>query len=248
VSHGAGNPRTALELLDQTLRLATENEPDAAPEPTFLFNRAALLEDLGRYRESRDTYLRCAAESRRTGVSENTAVCFVGLASVSLELADPVSAGSYLAAAAANIGPSASADSSAVIRMRIVKGSIALTAGHLQEARADLEAAIAASKNVYKTMRALLIRAELNLSAGMVAAAEADARGVLGLARTAQGSAPYSNCTGLSWLMLGRVLKGHGDPADARKAFQAAVENLSNTVDADHPKLLLARQLADGGL
>jgi hypothetical protein len=45
----------------------------------------------------------------------------------------------------------------------------------------------------------------------------------------------------------GRVLKKRGDEVGARKAFQAAVENLSNTVDADHPKLLLARQLADAG-
>jgi tetratricopeptide (TPR) repeat protein len=247
VSWAAGDPRAALELLDQTLQLATQSEPNAPPEPTFLNNRAAVLEDLGRYRESRETYLRCAAESRRTGVPEMTGICFTGLASVSHELADPASARSYLAAASANIEPSASADSSAMVRLRIAKGSIALTAGHLEEARADLDAAIAASKNVYRTMRALLIHAELDLKDGRVAAAEADARRVLGLARSAQGSAPYSNCTGLSWLMLGRVLKAQGDHVGGRKAFQAAVENLSNTVDADHPKLLLARQLADSG-
>jgi serine/threonine protein kinase len=247
VSSGAGNPRLALELLDETLRLAAENEPDAPPEPTFLYNRATLLEDLGRYRESRDAYLRCAAESGRMGVAGSTARCFAGLASVSHELADQVSASTYLAAAAANIDPGASPNSTALIRLRTVKGSIALTAGHLQEARADLDAAIATSKHVYRTMRAVLIRAEVNLNDGMVAAAEVDARGVLGFARTAQGSAPYSNFTGLSWLMLGRVLKREGDLVGARKAFQAAIENLSNTVDADHPKLLLARQLADGG-
>jgi tetratricopeptide (TPR) repeat protein len=247
VSHGAGNPRAALALLDQTLRLAAENEPDAPPEPTFLYNRAVLLEDLGRYRESRDTYLRCTAESRRTGAAQITAACFVGLASVSQELADPVSASGYLAAASANLDPAASPGSNAMIRLRIVKGSIALTAGRLEEARADLEAVIAASKNVYRTMRALLIRAELNLNVGMETAAEADARRVLELARTAQGSAAYSNYTGRSWLILGRVLQRRGDQVGAGKAFQAAVENLSNTVDADHPKLLLARHLADGG-
>jgi tetratricopeptide (TPR) repeat protein len=247
VSWGAGNPRAALDLLDQTLRLAGESEPDVPPAPTWLSNRAGLLEDLGRYRESRETYLRCAAESRRTGVPEKTAICFVGLASVSHELADPVSADSYLAAASANIDPSAPPDSTALIRLRTVKGSIALTAGRIEEARAELDAVIAASKNVYRTMRALLIRAELNLNDGRVADAEEDARRVLGLARTAQGSAPYSNGTGLSWLMLGRVLRRQGDQVGARKAFQAAVENLSNTVDADHPKLLFARQLAQGG-
>lgn len=43
--------------------------------------------------------------------------------------------------------------------------------------------------------------------------------------------------------MLGRILQRQGDQVGTRKAFQAAVEHLSNTVDADHPKLLLARKL-----
>jgi hypothetical protein len=70
------------------------------------------------------------------------------------------------------------------------------------------------------------------------------ARRALELAQTAQGSAPYSNRTGLAWLMLGRILKAKGDEVGGRQALQAAVDNLSNTVDADNPQLLLARHLA----
>jgi hypothetical protein len=44
--------------------------------------------------------------------------------------------------------------------------------------------------------------------------------------------------------MSGRIMAKRGDDAGAREAFQAAIDNLSNTVDADHPKLVLARQLA----
>jgi hypothetical protein len=40
------------------------------------------------------------------------------------------------------------------------------------------------------------------------------------------------------------VLAKQADSVQARKAFQAAVDNLSNTVDADHPMLLRARELA----
>jgi hypothetical protein len=40
------------------------------------------------------------------------------------------------------------------------------------------------------------------------------------------------------------VLAKEGNAAEAGKAFHAAVENLSNTVEADHPMLLRARQLA----
>jgi uncharacterized protein involved in exopolysaccharide biosynthesis len=43
--------------------------------------------------------------------------------------------------------------------------------------------------------------------------------------------------------MLGRALKARGDIEQARKALEAAVAQLSNTVDPDHPKLVRAREL-----
>jgi hypothetical protein len=95
-------------------------------------------------------------------------------------------------------------------------------------------------------MTALVPRAQLNLTEGRLTEAEADARRALTLAQNAQGGVPYSNRTGLSWLVLGRVLAKKGDRAGSSQALRAALENLSNTVDADHPMLLLARQLAHG--
>jgi len=44
-------------------------------------------------------------------------------------------------------------------------------------------------------------------------------------------------------LVLGRALEARGEHAQAHKAFQAAVNNLSNTVDEDYPELLQARKL-----
>jgi hypothetical protein len=93
-------------------------------------------------------------------------------------------------------------------------------------------------------MKALLVRAEVNLSDGAVPAAEADAKRALEIARTSQGSAPYSDGTGLAWLLLGQVRAKKGDAPGALEAFNAAMENLSHSVDSDHPKLLLARRLA----
>jgi cytochrome c-type biogenesis protein CcmH/NrfG len=74
-------------------------------------------------------------------------------------------------------------------------------------------------------------------------AAQADARQALALAQGAQGGIPYSNHTGLAWLMLGRVLAKQGETAPAHNAFQAAIEHLSNTVDSAHPMLVRAREL-----
>jgi hypothetical protein len=67
---------------------------------------------------------------------------------------------------------------------------------------------------------------------------------LLALTQQAQGGIRYSNRTGLAWLALGRALANQGNSVESRKALQAAVEHLSNTVDDDHPMLQLARQLA----
>jgi tetratricopeptide (TPR) repeat protein len=240
VSDGAGTPRVALELIDQVLQLAALNEPDAPPEPTFLYNRATELEDIGRFREARETYLQGVAASRRSGARELTTVCFVGLASVSLDLGDLGGAGGYLADASTNVTPSIRA----VTKLQLIRGTFALKQGRVAAARADLDTAIESGKNLYWKTRALLVRSEINLTDNKLDAARADAKLALSLAQAAQGTNPFSNRTGLAWLMLGRVLAKQGDASEAAAAYQAAINNLSNTVDADHPKLSLARQLA----
>jgi len=64
-------------------------------------------------------------------------------------------------------------------------------------------------------------------------------------ATDAQGGLPYSNRTGLGWLMLGRALQQHGDLDQGRDALNRAIMHLSNTVDVAHPQLLQARKLRD---
>jgi tetratricopeptide (TPR) repeat protein len=226
------------------LQLAALSEPDAPPEPTFLYNRANMLEYLGRFHESREMFLRCVAEARRAGNRDRITMAFVGLASTSLELGDLGAAGGYLADAVTNLSAEAAPMPREIMRLQIVRGSFALRQGRIEAARTDLDAAIATGKNVYWKIRALILRAEADLNVNNLDAAQADAKLALSLAQSAQGTVPFSNRTGLAWLMSGRIMAKRGDDAGAREAFQAAIDNLSNTVDADHPKLVLARQLA----
>jgi len=243
-SDGAGTPRIALELLDQVLQLAVQSEPDAPAEPSFLYNRANMLEYLGRFREAREAFSRSLAQAQRAGAREHMTVAFIGLASTSLELGDVGAAGGYLADATTNLSAEAAPMPREIMRLQMIRGSLELRQGRLEAARTDLETAIATGKNVYWKMRALLLRAEVNFNGNNLDAAQADAKLALSLAQSAQGTVPFSNRTGLAWLMLGRILQKRGDDAGAMPAFQAAIDNLSNTVDADHPKLVLARQLA----
>jgi eukaryotic-like serine/threonine-protein kinase len=244
VSDGAGTPRVALELFDQVLQLAALNEPDAPPEPTFLYNRANMLEYLGRFREAHESFLRCVAEARRAGARDLVTMGFVGLAAVALDLDDVGAAGGYIADASTNMSAESSPTPRETMRLQIIRGAFALRQGRVESARTDLDTAISSGKNVYWKTRGLLVRAEANLSSNNLDAAEADAKQALSIAQSAQGTTPFSNRTGLSWLVLGRLMAKRGDEAGASQAFQLAIDNLSNTVDADHPQLVLARKLA----
>jgi tetratricopeptide (TPR) repeat protein len=172
--------------------------------------------------------------------------CMTGLAWVSRELGDVKLAERHLREASELTRTIVPALGAELITLKIARGRIALANNQWAEARANLDSAVTDGNTVFYQMTALVPRAQLNLNEGRLAQAEADARRALLLARNAQGGVPYSNRTGLSWLVLGRVLAKKGDAAGSQQALRAALENLSNTVDADHPMLLLARQLAHG--
>jgi len=246
VYDATGNPKRSLELYDGILQTAAQTDPAALPPVVILGNRARALELIGRYDESRYAYNRCIELSLKGELANMRLHCMSGLAWVARELGDVKSADRYLREAselARTLVPTVGAE---LITLKIARGRIALANNQRAEARTNLDAAIADGNTVFYQMTALVARAELNLNEGRLAEAEADARRALLLAQNAQGGVAYSNRTGLSWLILGRVLAKKGDTAGTQQALRSALEHLSNTVDADHPMLLLVRQLAHG--
>jgi serine/threonine protein kinase len=239
-----GNPKRSLELYDGILRTAAQTNPAALPSVVIVANRARALELIGRYAEARDAYNRCIELSLRGELTNMRLRCMTGLAWVARELGDVQLADRYLREASDMARTTGLG--SELTTLKIARGRIALANNQLAEARTNLDAAIADGNTVFYQMTALVPRAELNLNEGRLAEAEADARRALSLARNAQGGVAYSNRTGLSWLVLGRVLGKKGDAAGSEQALRSALEHLSNTVDANHPMLLLARQLALG--
>src|SRR5581483_12385945 len=85
--------------------------------------------------------------------------------------------------------------------------------------------------------------AELDLAEGNPANALQDARAALETAALLQGGLCYSSRTGLALLVLGRASQALGHTEQAKKDLDGASIHLSNTVDADHPALLQAKQL-----
>jgi tetratricopeptide (TPR) repeat protein len=240
MSEAAGNPRRSLELTERSLRIRALSNPNALPVPYTVATKARALYVLGRIHESREVYAQCVTEaSPRVRI-----YCLSGLALTSSDLGELQRAEGYIQQAFEAEATITPADKVMIARLRTVRGQVALSQGRLVAARTDLDGAIENTNNPAVLMPALLPRAELNLAEGRYSDAEADARKVLALSRHSQGGIRYSSRTGLAWLALGRVLAKEGNRDDARIALQAAVEHLSNTVDADHPMLRLARELA----
>jgi tetratricopeptide (TPR) repeat protein len=238
VSDGSGNPKRALELYDETVNMTAKYGNDAPP-PYLMANRARALDLIGRFADSRTAYGQCIESSEKSGSGSATAYCRVGLCNVLRQLGDLPAAKDQCNKAATLIGASV-AHSPAEGALQMTRGQIALSEGKFDEARAAFD-------NVLEQQPAsstgLIGRAEVNLHAGRLAAGGADARAALAKAQSLQGGLPYSNKTGLAWLILGRVLKEQGDLINARAAFESAVAHLSKTVDADHPALQSARRL-----
>jgi tetratricopeptide (TPR) repeat protein len=240
MSEAAGNPRRALELTDRALRISALNNPGSSPAPYTLATRGRILYSLGRIREAHDAYAGCVLDK----APRIQIFCLAGLALTSSELGERDRAEAYIQQAFEAEDAIVPTDQVMIAKLRAVRGQLALSRGHLADARTDLDAAVAGTNSLSVLIPALLPRAELDLSEGKYSAAEADARRLLSLARQSQGGIPYSNRTGLAWLALGRALANQGNQADSRIALRAAVEHLSNTVDPDHPMLKLARELA----
>ncbi len=243
VASNAGDPRHAIELYDRVQSIYAQNGINANSRPTYSYNRARTLEQVGRFREAQELYSTCASASDAQHAPLARVYCLLGLASASRELGDLNAAVGYLNEASTLAGTPLAPDYPAAPRMQIIRGRIAMKQGRLQEARACFDSVIENSKAAHINGDALRARAELNLQEGKLPAAEADARRMLTLAQEAQGSLPHSDRTGIAWLVLGEVLTKEGNTADARKAFTAAVDNMSDTVDPAHPSLVQARAL-----
>jgi serine/threonine protein kinase len=245
VSDGSGNPRTSLTLYEEALAASRQYGEQSAPPPYLLGNWANALESLGRYPSALTGYQECASESQKVGNPRATSYCLLGLASCERELGNLAAATEYLNQAAL-AGKSMPDESPPAIALKIMRGRIALSENRLKDARAALTEAIGNSAASVVPLRAWLTRAEVELAQGDLVAAAADAQQALSSAQALQRGVPHSNRSGLAWLMLGRVKAAAGDPNGAHLAFEAAVEHLSETVDANHPALQMARRLLHG--
>ena len=240
-----GNPKHALQVFDEILDYAARNQSGALPI-VMVANRARSLELIGRFAESKSGYDHCIELSVKGEQPIMHLICLAGMAWLMRESGDIKAADHYLREAGELSRNGTPPQGPHQTVLEIMRGRIALANNQLSAARVSLDAALAEGNTVFFQMTALVARSELNLLDGRLVEAEADARKSLSLAQSAQGGVPRSYRTGVAWLALGKVLAKKADSAGAREALLAAVDHLSNTLDPDHPLLLLAQQLVQG--
>ena len=236
----AGEPLRALPIFEENMRIFAERIP--APQPIFMLNRAQSLESIGRYSDARAQYQ--AGLDADTGRDRNTRVTFlIGLANTSRRLRDLDAAAGYLDQAAATLGPAESASSFISVKLAVARGMLAIASGKPEDAQTQFTRAAAAPHGLTTPLDIDLGQAEANLLAGDAITAAKHAKAALDKAAALRGDLPWSFRTGMAALMLGRALDELGNHAQAKPNFDTAVKHLSNTVAADHPDLLRAREL-----
>jgi tetratricopeptide (TPR) repeat protein len=244
VSLGAGEPRRALELYDQTLRIVELKNPGSQPPQYLLGNRAHALEALGRYAEARRAYDVCLQKAPGEGPPAMREFCMLGIASVERERGNLAVAEQYLDMTAADINPNVPESFPARGTLHLMRAKVAISRGQFAAAHKELAPVLANGRKGPILLNLSLVSGELNLAENELPAALDDARHALTLAQRSQGGVPYSNRVGQASLLLARVLARQGDTVQAKQAAQTAINHLTRTVDADHPWLKEARELA----
>ncbi len=162
MSEESGDPKNALRLDEETLRLIEQNGAGTSPPPYLVCNRARALENVGRYDESRSVYAACADAGTRAGYGASIAYGLVGQCSALREMGELSAAKGYCDQAAALIGKAASDKSPAALGLRIVRGRIALSERRLEDAQAAFTGAVGDPPRLNAT--ALLGRSEVQLT------------------------------------------------------------------------------------
>ena len=167
----------------------------------------------------------------------------IALASMAERSGDSLAAEQHLYELDERLGSSLSSYGALSTRRAHIQSWLDVANGEMQDARSQLDAAQRRGNSSLWTHDVLMSKAEMDLLAGDATSAIAHARAALEKIISRQGGVPYSSGTGHAWLMLARALQAGGEQESAREALQSAVTHLSNTVDADHPALVRAREM-----
>ena len=239
-----GDLPRALELYDRCVATHLRASPDTPLSPYVSANRAYVLVQMGRWEEAEAGYRDSLAVSRQRGlalVAYSIANLFVELDVEQGRLDDAEAA---LAAAQADRPPSIPPQSPADSARLRAAAAIAAARGDTAAAIASATESIGDGTPSAGVLIAYLERARNRERFGQFEGARADADAALAMAKLLQGSRPWSFRTGHAHLIRARLARAAGDAEGARREAQAALPHLEYNLDAAHPALAQARELA----
>jgi tetratricopeptide (TPR) repeat protein len=236
-------PKRALQLYDDISRIESEREPGAELPPNLVGNWGRALAVVGRFKEARAAFDEVCRRWQEKDEAVGNLQCAIDQGTLALQTGAFTEVAGYLRRADQFLDADLSPASPIMLRRKEIEGRLELASGHFTQALALFNGMLATKVISPWTLSAELGKAEIELAAGNHAAAVQQAQQALKTASAMQGDLPYSNQTGLASLMLGRAWQQQGDRDQAKKALEAAVAHLSNTVDADHPDLVSAQRL-----
>jgi serine/threonine protein kinase len=244
----SGDLPLALRLVDEILAIAHQDVPDHPPPPLPVYERSLVLADLGRYAQALPGFERAAQLAHsQDRIIEQRALFDAAVALSKLGRRDEAERLYQRGVEAFDAGPSSQGPAGEIAalltraKLNLERRRFASAHGLLTQALQVRNAPSAALAAIHR------LRALAGLGAGRVDEALLDARAALAESEAQRGDKAFSAWVGQAELVLGKVLRARGDGPGARQAWSGAIEQLSHSVDAEHPALREARSLMRPG-
>jgi eukaryotic-like serine/threonine-protein kinase len=242
----AGEPARAMGLYDQNLKVLEEDKPGSSPPAVFIFNAANARVELGRYDQALSLLGRAAQVADQTGDAPMRLRTRCQAAIAAARQGDKEVAARWLEQASQQPAAPPPGGQLAQANCRQAQAEAALGRGDSAAALSLADALLAGAPPLQAHTAAAVknLRAAALLQAGRLADAQAAADQALQAAKALQTTLPQSHRSGLALLTVAQVAQAQGQSAAAQNHAQLAAQALSATVDAAHPALKLAQQLA----
>ena len=246
--HFQGDIRKAEPLYRRALELRRSIEGTESVSPTFTFNVAGVLLELGRYAEAEPLYeqlIRTAHERKDTRIETDATMQFSELFVETGKL-DRAAAELQKMQGRSN-GPNF--DLLRQAQLTYYEGRLSFARGDVTRARDRFAASVAGfEKMKFKislNVSALIGLARAELALGNAAAATAAAGRAITLSESFIEKGSPSYLVGQSRLALGEAQMAAGEKVAARASFDGALEELRRTLGPEHPKTARARQFVE---
>jgi serine/threonine-protein kinase len=243
-----GKPLEAERLFRQAIAIGSADGTERSVSPMLLNNLARTLLDLSRLPEAAGYAERAYEKARRASdemvVNQALSVRF----GIYLEQGDLGRAAEVLAELEPRWRRMMPPDHIAFAVLSSYEGLLASRHGDHRAAVAKSDRAIAlaeANSQGLDYLPAMLRRrAEVNLKAGRLDEARADAERAIAMEKEATASGEFSSGIGRDYLMLSRALLGQDKIDESHIAAKSALEHLEPSLGAGHPMTRDARNLA----